>query len=70
MKKRNILRRFGSHCAECGKKLGEYRIDGAVNGEFVGFCCFKCCDTYQDKQTEPAVVPDHEDGDEHCDMCL
>ena len=41
---------FGTHCAECKKKLGEYRLDGIVNEKKVGFCSFGYCDTYRDRE--------------------
>lgn len=47
--KKNIERRFGTHCTECGKKLGRYRMDGVIDGKCAAFCSFGCHDSYADK---------------------
>lgn len=52
MKKEKLDRLYGDNCRECGKKLGEYRLDGPVNGEKMSFCCFDCCDNYRDKHEQ------------------
>lgn len=46
LKNKNHSRRFGTHCAQCGKKLGRYRLDGAHNGRSISFCSFGCHDAY------------------------
>lgn len=49
LENKNHARRYGANCAECGKKLGHFRIDGSIGGKRVGFCSFNCQDTYSDK---------------------
>lgn len=49
LENRNYARRFGTHCAECGKKLGRYRLDGTIADKRVGFCSCPCMDAYRDK---------------------
>jgi len=52
LENKNELRRHGSHCAECKKKLSSYRLDGVVNNKSVAFCSCKCCDKYKNKIKE------------------
>ncbi|GAB7511499.1 hypothetical protein Bwad006_03140 [Bilophila wadsworthia] len=47
---KNFNRRYGTCCAQCGKELGKYRLDGRINGHSLSFCSFACHDTYIDKQ--------------------
>lgn len=54
--KKNIERRFGTHCTECGKKLGRYRLDGVIDGKSVAFCSFGCQDSYSDKADAAKAV--------------
>lgn len=43
---KNSEKRYGSFCKQCGKKLGEYRLDGVIKGESMSFCSFICHDLY------------------------
>lgn len=46
----NHERRYGTTCANCGKKLGKHRLDGRHNEKSISFCSFGCHDNYMDKQ--------------------
>jgi len=60
LQKKNIERRFGTHCIECGKKLGRYRLDGVIDGQSVAFCSFGCQDNYSDKSEARLAVAESE----------
>lgn len=49
IQKKNDERRYGTHCMECGKKLGRFRLDGVIDGQPLAFCSFGCHDNYSDK---------------------
>lgn len=46
MKRRKY--RFGV-CAQCGKRLTQYHLDGYWNGIRIKFCSGDCCDQYKEE---------------------
>jgi len=36
------------NCGNCGVSLGEFRLDGTLDGKKIAFCSFKCHDIYKE----------------------